>query len=123
MEPRRRKDAASRVFVDTVAWIALFNQRDNLHLDCRRLRDALKRQKTRFVTSEFVLLEFADGCGSLPLRAKAISFLNGIKRLPELKIVPLSTELLAQAWDLILIDSIKIGASLTAPVSPSGLRE
>jgi len=64
------------------------------------LRIALRRQKAKFVTSEFVLLEFADGCCSLPLRTNAITFLEGIKQLPDLEITPLSSELLAKGWNL-----------------------
>lgn len=48
-----------KVFVDTVAWIALVNLHDSLH---NRAKDVLAQLRTdgcRFLTSEFVLVEFA----------------------------------------------------------------
>ncbi|MCC5645718.1 hypothetical protein LC607_22795 [Nostoc sp. CHAB 5824] len=49
-----------KVFVDTAAWIALLNVRDNLHHQANEVMDRLLRLETPLVTTEFVLLEVAD---------------------------------------------------------------
>ena len=50
----------SIVFVDTVAWIALGSRGDQLHLRARDVFRDLVRERRRFVTSEFVLLELGN---------------------------------------------------------------
>ena len=57
------------VFVDTVAWIALVNTRDSLHDKAKEVFARLRAQNYQFVTTEFVLLEFANAL-SAPLFVK-----------------------------------------------------
>ncbi|OGO42612.1 MAG: PIN domain-containing protein [Chloroflexi bacterium RBG_16_57_9] len=89
-----------RVFVDTVAWIALLNASDELHSDAQRVMKTLHQQKVWLVTTEFVLLEVANALSAPPYRSQTITFINGWRRLAVLHIVPASQELLAQGWTL-----------------------
>ena len=88
-----------QVFVDTSAWIALINARDQLHRQAHNVNARLTQQRVRWVTTEFVLIEVADALSSPPLRQLAIDYLNNLRRRPHFSIVPVSEELLQWAWD------------------------
>jgi predicted nucleic acid-binding protein len=45
------------VFVDTAAWIALLDEADSLHRKATEVLERLSANKSRLVTTEFVLLE------------------------------------------------------------------
>lgn len=89
-----------RVFVDTAAWIALINVDDVLHVPARQIMNTLRQEKTLLVTTEFVLLEVADALSAPKFRAKVVTFLNGLRRLAVLKIIPVSPSLFAEGWKL-----------------------
>ena len=91
---------ASKVFVDTAAWLALLNLRDGLNPAAQAVIKNLRRQKRKLVTTEFVLLELADALSKPPLRAKAISYIDGIRQTAEVEMIQLSRALLNEAWDL-----------------------
>lgn len=88
-----------KVFVDTAAWIALLNISDALHDFAERLMGELLQQKTLLVTTEFVLLEVAD-VSAPAIRVKTINFINGLRQLRILQIVPISHELFINSWTL-----------------------
>ena len=87
--------SARAVFVDTVAWIALFNSRDDLHIAAVERRKDLYRRKTPLLTTEFVLIEVADAFAAPPLRATAIAVLMGLRQEPTLEILPATAALFA----------------------------
>jgi predicted nucleic acid-binding protein len=89
-----------RVFVDTVAWIALLNSRDELHSPARRVMTILRQQKAALVTTEFILLEVADALSSPPLRAKTVVFLDALRQRSTLLILPANSALMAEGWTL-----------------------
>jgi predicted nucleic acid-binding protein len=89
-----------KVFVDTAAWIALANADDELHLRANHVMRDLLTQKTRLVTTEFVLLEVADALIVPNLRTTTIRFIDGLRKMPILRIVPLSEDLLVNGWIL-----------------------
>ncbi len=72
---------ANKVFVDTAAWIALLNTRDNYHTPAFKVMTRLRQQSALLVTTEFVLLEVADAFSQPSLRTKTINF---IEELPQL---------------------------------------
>ena len=81
-------------FVDTSFWIALALQRDGYHALARRILQSLS-SSDRFVTSEFVLIEFLNyfserGSHS---RKNALSYVRQFEADPMLSIIPLSSEL------------------------------
>jgi len=88
------------IFVDTVAWIALVNTRDSLYEKAGEVFANLRRQNYQFVTTEFVLLEFANALSAPDFRGKASIFISGLSQLPDVKIVPASTELFSLGFEL-----------------------
>jgi predicted nucleic acid-binding protein len=60
-----------KVFVDTAAWIALINQRDALHNSALEISKNLRQKQVSLVTTEFVLLEVADGLCNLTFPVKS----------------------------------------------------
>ncbi|MEC4817830.1 MAG: PIN domain-containing protein [Scytonema sp. PMC 1069.18] len=89
-----------KVFVDTAAWIALANADDELHPRANQIMSDLLTQKTRLVTTEFVLLEVADALAAPHLRVTTIQFIHRLRQAPILRIVTLSEDLLADGWTL-----------------------
>lgn len=88
------------VFVDTAAWIALVNTDDELHKQAHQIMMSLRQQYASLVTTEFVLLEVADALSAPACRMQAVSFIEGLQRLPILDIIPVSQQLLADGWAL-----------------------
>ncbi len=92
-----------KVFIDTVAWIALLNSRDNYHLPAQQVMNQLRQQNTALVTTEFVLLEVADALSNPPIRAQAVKFMDSLLQLPQvpaLQIVPITRSLWLEGWNL-----------------------
>jgi len=89
-----------KVFVDTVAWIALLNISDGLHTPAQQIINDLRQQNVRLVTTEFVLIEVADALSAPAVRAHTVAFINGLRQLAILHIVPASSSLLADGWTL-----------------------
>jgi predicted nucleic acid-binding protein len=88
------------IFVDTAAWIALVDKRDSLHNQAWKVFDNLKEQHIQLVTTQFVVIEVADGLSSPPLRESAISFLDQLRLNPLMEFVEVSPELYAEGWKL-----------------------
>jgi predicted nucleic acid-binding protein len=88
------------VFVDTAALIALLNPRDLLQPQALSVLRSLRRQKTRLVTTEFVLLEVADAFSAPAVRARTMAFIDGLRREPDVRIVPVDPGLFAEGWTL-----------------------
>src|SRR5882724_2165037 len=61
---------------------------------------ALRQHRSQLVTTEFVLVEVADALSAPNIRADTVRFINGLRQLPILRIVPAGESLLAAAWDL-----------------------
>ncbi|PIG95464.1 PIN domain-containing protein [Gloeocapsopsis sp. IPPAS B-1203] len=89
-----------KIFVDTAAWIALLNTSDTLHQSAFQVMNQLKQQKVFLLTTEFVLLEVADALCAPNVRAKTITFVNGLRQLNILEIIPISQTLLNNGWQL-----------------------
>jgi uncharacterized protein len=90
----------AKVFVDTVAWIALVNNRDFLHEESKQILSDLRRQNYKLITTEFVLLEFANALSSPELREKTSNFIEGLQTMNEIEIVSASSELFAKGFEL-----------------------
>jgi uncharacterized protein len=90
----------SKVFVDTAAWIALFNKRDALHFSARQTMDTLQQQNIYLLTTDFVLLEVADALCAASMRGLTVDYINRLRLLNSLEIVPVSSALIAQGWQL-----------------------
>ncbi len=89
-----------KVFVDTAAWIALLNTSDALHPPALQVMNQLRQQKAFLVTTEFVLLEVADALSTPTIRMKTVTFINSLRQLNILQIIPISQALFANGWQL-----------------------
>ncbi|MDX2041798.1 MAG: PIN domain-containing protein [Acidobacteriota bacterium] len=90
----------NKVFVDTAAWLSLFNLRDGSRPAAMKVMSQLRLQKRKLITSEFVILELADGLSKPPFRSNAFGYIEGIRKSEDIEIIPLSRDLLNQAWNL-----------------------
>jgi predicted nucleic acid-binding protein len=88
------------VLVDTAAWIALVNTRDELHSRAGQALAELRRGNVALLTTEFVLLEVANALCTSAWRAKAVKLIDGFRSLPDLRIIAADTILLAEGWEL-----------------------
>jgi uncharacterized protein len=94
---------SDKVFVDTAAWIAVLNSRDNYHLPARQVMDQLRQQKAVLVTTEFVLLEVADALSNPSIRVQTVNFMDSLLQLPQLpaiQIIPINRSLWLEGWAL-----------------------
>jgi len=89
-----------KTFVDTVAWIALVNTRDSLHEKAKEVFANLRKQNYEFVTTEFVLLEFANALSAPEFREKAAIFIEGLRELPNVEIISASSKLFSIGLEL-----------------------
>ena len=68
------------IFVDSGAWIALTNQRDQNHTDAVTIYADLKRQRARFLTADYVLDETITRLRYDVRHSVAVQFLDFIER-------------------------------------------
>ena len=87
-------------FVDTFAWIALLNSRDSMHERVKKIFADLRKQKYQFITTEFVLLEFANSLCGTNFRGKAAIFIDGLRNSPDVEISSASSELFSAGLEL-----------------------
>lgn len=99
VNPRKCKPV-TKVFVDTAAWLALLNKDDGLHDRARQAMQSLRQQNAFLVTTEFVLLEVADALSAPTQRGRTVKFINGLRQLRLLSIMPASQSLWAENWRL-----------------------
>ena len=93
-----KSNNVTTVFVDTAAWIALLDTSDNLHLQARQVMRGLRQQDVHLVTTEWVLVEFADALSAPANRTKVVAFIAEMRRSPMLQILPVSQVLLDSGW-------------------------
>ena len=89
-----------KIFVDMAAWLALLNKDDDLHAQARQVMKTLRRQRVALITTEFVLLEVADALSAPIHRGRTVEFINGLRQLPLLSILPASQNLWTVGWKL-----------------------
>lgn len=90
----------SKVFVDTAAWIALINIDDDFHEQAQQVKNQLKKDRAQLITSDFILLEVADGLASPSIRFQTIHFINRLKEVQGLFILPINQILFNRGWKL-----------------------
>src|SRR5437667_11011666 len=88
------------VFVDTAAWVALLNTRDELHQSARTQMEELRSQNAQLATTEFVLLELANMFSATAWRQQVVKLIDGLRRSPNLQIIPADSLLLEEGWNL-----------------------
>jgi predicted nucleic acid-binding protein len=88
------------VLVDTAAWIALVNTRDELHNRAEQTMADLRRRNVALITTEFVLLEVSNALCTSAWREKGVKLIDGLRSLADLQIVAADTTLFAEGWQL-----------------------
>lgn len=75
------------IFVDTGAWIALLNRRDQYHRNAVNLLGSLLQQQIRLLTTDFVIDETVTRIRYDTNHSLAVEFLNRIDLLIEAEIL------------------------------------
>jgi len=85
------------VFLDTAYVFALLNTRDQWHVRAKQWEQLLARERRPLVTTEYVLVEIADGLANLRFRSHALQAIAVLTTSPLTTIVSGSSDLLTQA--------------------------
>ena len=78
------------IFVDTGAWIALLNQRDQHHRDAVAVLEGLQQQQIRLLTTDYVIDETVTRLRYDTNHALAVTFLDRIELLVETEILTIA---------------------------------
>ena len=75
------------IFVDTGAWVAILNPRDQHHQDAVEIYNTLEQQRIRLLTTDYVIDETATRLRYDTNHSLAVMFLNRIELLVEIGIL------------------------------------
>ena len=87
---------AAPVFADTSYFVALVNPADEAH--ARAVQQA--ELHPLVITTEAILVELGNGLAAMRWRWLAVRLINMLRSNPNVKVVPVTTELLNTALDL-----------------------
>lgn len=100
-QPRKAAEKHAKfVFLDTAYANALINTRDQWHESAVVWQERLAKEMRPLLSTEFVLVEIADGLATVRFRKHAVQMINLLKKNPFVEIVPLSSELFNEALEL-----------------------
>jgi len=88
------------LFLDTAYVNALINTRDQWHAAAVRWEQKLAVDRRRLMTTEFVLVEIADGLAVVRFRVQAAQVIATLQASPLVEIIPASSKLFTAALDL-----------------------
>ncbi len=88
------------IFLDTAYVNALVNTRDQWHDVAIQWEQTLARDRRSLVTTEFILIEIADGLAAVRFRSQAIQVIVTLRTSPLVETVPASSQLINTALDL-----------------------
>ena len=88
---------SAAVFADTHYFIALLDSRDAAH---RRVLAESSIKGRRYLTTEFILIELADGFCAAEDRNEFVALFDGLRTDSRITIIPASTELFARGYTL-----------------------
>lgn len=91
---------AKFVFLDTAYTNALINTSDQWHERAVVWQERLAKEMRPLLSTEFVLVEIADGLATVWFRKHAAQMINLLQENPFVEIVPLSSELFNEALEL-----------------------
>lgn len=94
------QDKPVPVFLDTAYIYARVNSRDEWHSRARLWEDKLALERRHLITTQLVLVEIADGLASMRFRTQAVEVLTALQSNPFVEVVALTSDILAQAFDL-----------------------
>jgi len=90
----------AQLFLDTAYVNALVNTRDQWHAIAVQWEQRLAAERRRLLTTEFVLIEIADGLAAVKFRAQAAQTIAILQTSSLVEIVPASPRLFADALAL-----------------------
>jgi predicted nucleic acid-binding protein len=88
------------IFLDTAYVNALVNTRDQWHDAAVQWQRKLSADKRRLVTTEFVLVEIADGLAAVRFRSQAVQVIATLQASSLVEIIPASSQLFTAALEL-----------------------
>jgi predicted nucleic acid-binding protein len=88
------------IFVDTSFLLALANTRDQWHAHAARWERQLAAQRRPLLTTDYVLVELADGLAAVRFRAQASSIIAALRASQSVTIIGATPQLLDAALDL-----------------------
>ena len=88
------------VFLDTAYLNALVNVRDQWHNAAVQWEERLAVERRRLVTTEFVLVEIADGLAAVRFRVQATHVITTLQASSLVDIIPASSQLFRTALEL-----------------------
>ena len=89
-----------RVFVDTSAFIALLDPRDDCHAQAVRIEQSLANQTAHLVTTNFVLDETYTGLRGKIQHSAILRFRDSVRQSRQLNVMRITEALEDQAWEI-----------------------
>ena len=89
-----------RVFVDTSAFIALLDPRDDSHAQAVRIEQSLANQAAHLVTTNFVLDETYTGLRGKIQHSAILRFRDSARQSRQLNVMRITETLEDQAWEI-----------------------
>ena len=71
-----------------------------LHARAMQIMVMLRQQKVILVTTEFMFLEVADALSAPDVCGQTVAFIDGLRQLAILQIIPISQKLFVDGWAL-----------------------
>jgi len=107
------------IFVDTAAFIALGNNRDQLHEKAKSVRQQLAQVNCRFITSRWIIAEFCNAFSAPHLRSVALQQVDSVSSSLRWKVLDVDDALyqdslnlyrrmMDKAWGLVDCSSILV---------------
>lgn len=88
------------IFLDTSYVNALINTRDQWHSVAVEWEQHLASARRQLLTTEFILVEIADGLAAVRFRTQATRLIETLQASAQVEIIPASSHLFAKAFDL-----------------------
>jgi len=92
--------AREKVFVDTAAFIGILVDKEENHKSAIEVMSDLRAKKARLFITEAVLFELANALSAIEFRARAVSFIDTLRKLSSFEIVLTNAELFEKALRL-----------------------
>ena len=89
-----------RIFVDTSAFIALLDPRNDCHVQAVHIEQSLSSQPVRLVTTNFVLDETYTGLRGKIQHTAILRFRDSVRQSRRLSVVRITEALEDQAWEI-----------------------
>ena len=87
-------------FVDTGAWVALFDLNDQYHFRAEKFLSSIKGRHYLFFTSDYILDESITFIRRRIGHSAAIKFKNFVEITATIKLHLINAEIQSQAWDI-----------------------